>query len=183
MARVGLTEAAKLTGKAPSTITRRSNHRDPKKRLGFSRNDDGEKVYDVGELERVFGRLQVPDERPNDNTSARTGTNANQSNDLQQELNAALEAQNTLLHQQIALLQKQLGTTREDLEHWRDMAQSQTRMLEDHRSRAAERLKKKRENQQDADASPPQQTKPAKNSPEKHGKTPKWFLAWLGTGK
>lgn len=134
MANVGLTQAAELTGKAASTITRRSNHKDIKKRLSFTLNDEGEKLYDVSELERVFGTLKIPTnkESANDSALVQKTNNAIASNDLQQELKNAHEEKIKLLHDKIALLQTQLDETRQDREEWREQAKQNTRLLAHH---------------------------------------------------
>ncbi len=137
MAQVGLTKAAELTGKAPSTITRRTKHKDPKKRLGFTVNDGGEKLYDVAELERAFGKLHAPqkNENANENAIVRNSANASERNDLQQQLNDALEAKNALLHDKIALLHAQLEDMRQDRNEWREQMKNSTRLLEDQRKK------------------------------------------------
>jgi flagellar biosynthesis GTPase FlhF len=126
MAEVGLTEAAALTGKDPSTIARRSNHPDMSKRLSFRINEQGERVYDVSELERVFGKLKTPDAMSGG--IARNDAISLQSNIMQAASNALHERENVLLQQQIALLQAQLDSTNQDRDHWRHQA---TYLLED----------------------------------------------------
>ena len=123
MSKVGLTKAAKLTGKAPSTITRRTNHKDLKKRLSFTLDDKGEKLYDVSELERVFGKLQVPNsENANRNALVQKNENAIARNDLQQQLKKAYEDNEALLQEKITQLQTQLSETRKDRDEWREQA-------------------------------------------------------------
>jgi chromosome segregation ATPase len=121
MAVVGLTEAAALTGKDPSTIARRSNHKDMAKRLSFEINDQGERVYDVAELERVFGKLKTPDAIDND-------VARNSADGLQSAVQELHHREVVLLQQQIAILQTQLDATSQDREHWRHQA---TYLLED----------------------------------------------------
>lgn len=133
MAQIGLTEAAKLTGKSPSTITRRSNHKDQRKRLSFTINGDGERVYDVAELQRVFGDLK------NANTTKHAPVqetkNARLRNDLQQSLKEAHEREIVLLREQNALLHTQLQDIQKDRDEWRNQAKQHTVLIEDHRKR------------------------------------------------
>ena len=126
MAVVGLTEAAALTGKDPSTIARRSNHQDMAKRLSFQINEQGERVYDVAELERVFGKLKTPDAI--DDSIARNSADGLQGNVMQSAVQELHHREVVLLQQQIALLQTQLDATSQDREHWRHQA---TYLLED----------------------------------------------------
>jgi hypothetical protein len=51
MALVGLTEAARLTGKHPTTIIRAATAG----RLSFSVNAAGQRQFDIAELERAYG--------------------------------------------------------------------------------------------------------------------------------
>ncbi len=127
MAEVGLTEAARLTGKDPSTIARRSNHKDLGKRLSFRCNESGERLYDVSELERVFGKLLDPNAQENDNSA-----NILQSNELKEALQVAHSRETSLLREQVELLQAQLDTTNKDRDHWRQQA---TYLLDDKREK------------------------------------------------
>lgn len=124
MAQIGLTKAAEITGKAASTITRRTKHKDANKRLGFTLNGDGEKLYDIAELERVFGKLKTPseDKHANENAIVRNSQNANERNNLQQQLNNANEAKNTLFQEKIDILHTQLEETRNDRDKWQEQA-------------------------------------------------------------
>ena len=56
---VGLTEAARLTGKDASTITRACNSG----RLSFTKDEAGNRIFDIAELERVYGPLRTPEEQ------------------------------------------------------------------------------------------------------------------------
>ena len=126
MAEVGLTEAAKLTGKDPSTIARRSNHPDMTKRLSYRVNDSGERLYDVSELERVFGALKSPDAIAQ--SIANNDAQHLQINALQDVVQVSHSREVALLQQQITLLQEQLEATRTDSTQWRQQA---TYLLED----------------------------------------------------
>jgi hypothetical protein len=134
MSRIGLTEAAKLTGKSPSTITRRANHKDVKKRLSFTLNDSGEKLYDVAELERVFGQLQTPekDNGKKETALVRNKENASGRNDLHDQNKLLHEEKTALLQDKIALLETQLQDIRKDRDEWRQLAQQNSKLLEFH---------------------------------------------------
>ena len=56
---VGLTEAARLTGKDASTITRACQAG----RLSFNKDETGQRMFEMAELERVFGKLRSPEEQ------------------------------------------------------------------------------------------------------------------------
>lgn len=123
MAEIGLTEAAKLTGKDPSTIARRSNHKNAMKRLSFRISETGEKLYDVSELERVFGKLKIQDTQ-----DARNSANTLHSNDLQDALQVSHLRECELLRDKADLLHVQLESINKDRDHWRQQA---TYLLED----------------------------------------------------
>ena len=52
--KITIAEAAKLTGKSVPTLHRHSNNG----KLSYSKNEKGEKVVDIAELERVYGTLK-----------------------------------------------------------------------------------------------------------------------------
>jgi hypothetical protein len=56
---VGLTEAARLTGKDASTITRACQAG----RLSFNKDETGQRMFEMAELERVFGKLRSSEEQ------------------------------------------------------------------------------------------------------------------------
>lgn len=124
-AAVGLTEAAKLTGKNPSTITRARR----KGRLSARTDESGTALFDIAELERVFGPLTRPDD-------ARTSANAVQSATAHEAQQRVHDAQKQALQQQIDLLRDQLDDVRRDRDHWRQQA---TALLTDQRREVAER--------------------------------------------
>ena len=135
MASIGLTEAAKLTGKSPSTITRRSNHKDSNKRLSFTANSNGDRLYDVAELERVFGKLRVPDE---EHAIVQKTDNAPPSNPLHEEIILGHQRENALLQEQITQLRAQVDDLKQDRDEWRTQAKQSTLFLEDQREKETE---------------------------------------------
>lgn len=95
MPKIGLTEAARLTGKASSTIVRAS-----KKTGGLSAEKDstGRTVYDVAELERFFGSLQASAVQPDGADALRSSTT--QQGELRVKLGAE-EEKSRLLQAQV----------------------------------------------------------------------------------
>ena len=102
---VGLTEAAALTGKSPSTLPRAAKAG----RLSSTQDAQGRTVYDVAELERAYGPLKAPD-------VARNDAPAMQSNAAQQDAHRAHEAEKAALERLIGHLE----TANRDLTTERD---------------------------------------------------------------
>lgn len=116
MPSVGLKEAARLTGKNQSTI-----HRAMKKnKLSYSINDDGERVIDVAELNRVF---QVnPEESParndNDDLQARVDEIAR----LRLQLEAE-QGKQAVSRERLEEKDAIIADMREDRDKWRHQAE------------------------------------------------------------
>lgn len=88
MAKVSVSEAAKLTGKSVKTIYR---HIDTGK-LSSSQNDNGSKSIDVSELQRVYGHLELKYENVIDSQMADAeNQNDNQARQLLQQENEMLK--------------------------------------------------------------------------------------------
>jgi len=88
MAKVSVSEAAKLTGKSVKTIYR---HIDTGK-LSSSQNDNGSKSIDVSELQRVYGNLKLKNENDmNSQMSDTENQNDNQIRQLLQQENEMLK--------------------------------------------------------------------------------------------
>lgn len=68
MAKVSVSEAAKLTGKSAKTIYR---HIDTGK-LSSSQNDNGSKSIDISELQRVYGNIKISNENVMDSQVSET---------------------------------------------------------------------------------------------------------------
>lgn len=122
---VGLIEAARITGKDPSTITRAVNNG----KLSASQDADGKRVFDVAELERVFGPLKVNGEAAH-GAPALPGTDTHRL-----ELEAA-EREKALLKEHIRLLEAQIEDLKADRAKWQEQAGQITRLLTDERSAA-----------------------------------------------
>lgn len=88
MAKVSVSEAAKLTGKSVKTIYR---HIDTGK-LSSSQNDNGYKYIDTSELQRVYGELKIKNENTmNSQMSEVENQNDNQKKQLLQQENEMLK--------------------------------------------------------------------------------------------
>ncbi len=120
---VGLSEAAKLTGKDPSTITRAVNNG----KLSASQDADGKRVFDIAELERAFGPLEVNGEAAH-GAAALPGTDTHRL-----ELEAA-QGREQLLKEHIRLLEAQIDDLKADRARWQEQAGQITRLLTDERS-------------------------------------------------
>ena len=62
--KITIAEAAKLTGKSVPTLHRHSNNG----KLSYSKNEKGEKVVDIAELERCYGTLKTLESDNQENT-------------------------------------------------------------------------------------------------------------------
>ena len=123
--KVGLTEAAALIGKAPSTITRAVKAG----RLSATQDAQGRTVYDVAELERVYGPLKTPD-------SARNDASAMQGNAAQLDAQRAQEAEKAALERLITHLEasnRDLTAERDRLLGIIEEQAQQVRLLTDQR--------------------------------------------------
>jgi uncharacterized membrane protein YccC len=125
--KIGLTEAAALIGKAPSTITRAVKAG----RLSATQDAQGRTVYDVAELERVYGPLKSPD-------VARNDAHAMQGNAAQLDAQRAHEAEKAALERLIGHLEasnRNLTAERDRLLGIIEEQTQQVRLLTDQRTR------------------------------------------------
>jgi DNA-binding transcriptional MerR regulator len=118
MAQVGLSEAAKLTGKSQSTIHRAAETG----KLSAGKNENGDRVFDVAELERVYG-LKAPDEDTDDrrNDADESPRQETQIALLEMELQ---QARDRLADrdERVAELKALVEDARRDRDHWREQA-------------------------------------------------------------
>ena len=120
MAKHSITEAAKLTGKARSTL-----HRHLKDgRLSKELDADGQPVIDTAELVRVYGPLQG--QGSSDTVSI--GQHATPQNN--QPLQARIEA---MMEAQIDQLRADLDDARKERDDWKTQAQRLSGLLSDQR--------------------------------------------------
>ena len=114
---VSLKDASELVGKHRSTLHRAM----VAGRLSYSVGDNGDRLIDTSELDRVYGIQQTAPESRNDASS-------DQCNDTKL---AELRAQLELERAKAVLLTDQVRDLREDRDRWRSMAEQSTRLLTD----------------------------------------------------
>ncbi len=145
MAKVGATEAEKLTGVNRSTI-----HRAMKSgKLSYETDENGHKKIDVSELERVFG-LQQQDATPRNVAQRGNDTPRNDAELLQAQLKAEQD-KNKLLQDRISDKEIRIGELEGDRDHWREQAKSVTHLLTDQRDKSSEAEEREKAAQAEAD--------------------------------
>lgn len=131
MAKHSISEAAKLTGKARSTLHRHLKDGKLSKEL----DTDGQPVIDTAELVRVYGPLLSQD-RGTDDAVGQQAT-APSSSVLQAKIEALLEAQIDQLRkervEQINQLRADLEDARKERDNWKTQAQQLSALLSDQR--------------------------------------------------
>jgi septum formation inhibitor MinC len=132
MAKVGAQRAAELTGRSKSTIQRAMNAG----KLSFEVDNNGRRVIDASELDRVFGLL------PQDTTAKTSNTT------VQAEIQKAADLIETerlkmrikALEEQIELLKEQLEDTKAQRDQWQRQSQ-QVLLTSQYSQKQAEDLK------------------------------------------
>ncbi len=132
MAKVGPTEASKLTRKARSTI-----HRDMKSgKLSYITDEKENKKIDVSELERVYGMLHQ------DATARNVAQRPNETvRDVAQLLRvqlAAAEEKARLIEARLSDKNERIEELEKDRDHWRGQAETITHLLTDQRDKSSE---------------------------------------------
>lgn len=143
MAKVGAQRAADITGISKSTIQRAMKSG----KLSFSRNDNGHRVIDVSELERVYGLKAdvTPEGKPVEKDAA-----PKQENIVQQEMQKAstmiemerMKMRIYMLEQQLETAHAQIDDLKEQRDQWQKQA-SQVLITSEYSQRQAEELKEK----------------------------------------
>jgi hypothetical protein len=120
--------------------------------LSFHKDSAGRRVFDVAELERVFGKLRNPEEGTH---SAEAVQNANVHSAEFRMHERVHEAEKTALEREIELLRERmqemkdlLDDMRDDCDHWRRQAETHIRLLTDQR---AEQVKREEQLQREAE--------------------------------
>ena len=119
---VGINQAAKITRKNKSVIWR-----DEKSgKLSATQDGKGKKVYNIAELERVYGQIYDP------NQPATTETAAGQV--ASDQMQPAIEAEKLALklefvERELNLVKEQLTEIKTDRDHWRSQAETALRAL------------------------------------------------------
>ena len=131
MAKVGLKEAAELTGKARSTIVRAHK----RGAISVHKDNAGRTVYEVSELERFFGPLNTEEVARNvAEATKRTPEQQATQRVLEQE-NEALKRDNARLEEMLSEVRQERDRTRADLDDWKRQAQA---LLTDQRAKETE---------------------------------------------
>ena len=139
---IGLAEAAKLTGKDPTTITQAVDSG----KLLASQDAAGSCVFNINELERVYGPL-VPGEQAAHSGVVETG--ATSMNAILERIEELHEKDISFLRERIRMLERQLENLRDDRDKWQAQAGQITPLITD-QSYSAE--KQRREQHQAAEA-------------------------------
>jgi hypothetical protein len=113
---VGLNEAARRTGKDQSTITRACQAG----RLSFSKDESGNRLFDIAELERVYGPLRKPEEQPVPTADTAAITES---------LERAHAAEVTGLQREIRRLEDQVRLLETQCSQWQGKASQITRQM------------------------------------------------------
>lgn len=116
---VSITEAAKLTGRARSTLYRKINAGE----LSTSKQADGSDGIDTSELIRVFGELQQP------GATRDVAPATPRDSDATPPASPEIPRETRLLREQIALLQDQLEEAKEREKRLMGMLESSQRLL------------------------------------------------------
>jgi hypothetical protein len=122
---VGLTEAARLTGKDASTITRACQSG----RLSFTKDETGARVFDIAELERVYGKLNLPEEDSQPVPAADLAA-------VTEALERAHAAEVQGLQREVRRLEDQVRLLETQCSQWQGQAAQITRLLTDQREQA-----------------------------------------------
>ncbi len=132
MAKVGATEAEKLTGVNRSTI-----HRAMKSgKLSYETDESGHKKIDVSELERVF-KLQQQDATPRHVAQRGNATPRDDAQLLRAQLDTAKEKYD-LIKERLSDRDGRIEDLEKDRDHWRGQAEAVTRLLTDQGDKSSE---------------------------------------------
>ncbi len=115
---VGINQAARLTGKNKSVIWRDTKAG----KLSSTLDGKGKTVYNLAELERVYGQLRDP---ATETVAVAVATNQTQ---LEHE-REKLEMKLSFLEKELTMVREQLYELRDDRDQWRDQAQTALRAL------------------------------------------------------
>lgn len=131
MAQVGLKKAAELTGKDRSTIVRAHKRGD----LSATTGANGRTVYDIAELDRVFGVTHAENDARNDAHATKFNTAQRDEQHVLTQENEALRRDNARLEEMLAEVRQERDRTRADLDDWKRQAQA---LLTDQRPKEPE---------------------------------------------
>jgi hypothetical protein len=115
---VGINQAARLTGKNKSVIWRDTKAG----KLSSSLCGKGKTVYNLAELERVYGKLKDPNA---ETVAAPVAGNAMQLEMEREKMDMKLQ----FLERELSMVKDQLFELKDDRDQWRDQAQTALRAL------------------------------------------------------
>ena len=130
MAKVGAQRSAELTGRSKSTIQRAMNGG----KLSFELDNNGRRVVDVSELERVFG-LKKKDKSENSGAVEQELTKAKTLLETER-----LKMRITMLEEQLLTAEKQIDDLQSQRDSWQKQA-SQVLLTSQYSQKQAEELK------------------------------------------
>ncbi|MBI1326248.1 MAG: entry exclusion 1 domain-containing protein [Alphaproteobacteria bacterium] len=146
--KVGPQQAAKITGRSKSTIIRAMQNG----KISFEVDEQGHRVIDLSELERVFGKAE-----PFSNvkkSSGRASSNANVQAEIERELqraqemieNERMKMRMRMLEDQTHMLRQQLDDAMAQRDQWQKQAQ-QVLLTSQHSQKQADDLRAELETQ------------------------------------
>ncbi len=131
MSKVGAQRAADLTGRSKSTVQRAMKSG----KLSFEIDENGQRLVDVSELERVFG---MAPERPASNSEDLVKAEIQRAHDMIE--NERMKMRIRMLEDQLHMTQQQLDDAKEQRDQWQKQAQ-QVLITSQYSQKQAEDLK------------------------------------------
>ena len=114
MSKVGAQRAADLTGRSKSTVQRAMKSG----KLSFEIDENGQRLVDVSELERVFG---MAPERPANNSEDLVKAELQRAHDMIE--NERMKMRIRMLEDQLHMTQQQLDDAKGQRDQWQKQAQ------------------------------------------------------------
>lgn len=155
LVRLSLGEAAKAVRKHPSTLTKAVNHKDSQKRLPFTLDDDGERLFSIPDLQKRFGKVYSPeDDSPVDSlvkekrspveSPVRTGENPAvftsealvHEKEIHQVRTSAYEKEVSMLKDTNRRLEGEVESWKTQAKSWQNHADNSLRLLTDERAKS-----------------------------------------------
>lgn len=151
LVRLSLGEAAKAVRKHPSTLTKAVNHKDSQKRLPFTLDDDGERLFSIPDLQKRFGKVYSPEDdslvnegKPPVKSSARTDENSAdfisealvREKEIHQVRAGAYEKEVSMLKDANRRLEGEVESWKTQAKSWQNHADSSLRLLTDERAKS-----------------------------------------------
>ncbi len=131
MSKVGAQRAADLTGRSKSTVQRAMKSG----KLSFEIDENGQRLVDVSELERVFG---MAPERPAGNSDDLVKAEIQRAHDMIE--NERMKMRIRMLEDQLHMTQQQLDDVKDQRDQWQKQAQ-QVLITSQYSQKQAEDLK------------------------------------------